>query len=741
MKDGISQRLEKMMMTNNDWFSNAVEWNQEGQRTVEQSRGERWLAPDRKLPSVEMNAESLGWYLGKARSIAHMLGVPLCCQIEWLTQESSAGMAGYLDAPESFTKPVIFLDAATLNCSTDRIVCLNALLGVVVHEASHILWSRDYTPRQGPENLFHNLWEDERIERLVVHARPGVCDLVHTTKREVLQKNLESFFRERLATSAEEHSESPLSAIQRFACAFIRVPNLIRDAGWIPLLPSGLALLQQLRSLFPDFEIESEDETRQRAIRMVDFLDECRRMYPSDCAGYVEARMSGVSLVSHIESEAIWQLKFDAIARAADLENAEHREIQDRLAMEATCFEDWSETILHEEPFVEYEWKALRLIAEQLRWLSENIDELLSDREKEAKAEEQLGRLRPTASAPISEELAQAAGMVAERAGKPEEATTTFDEEGRTDSTVFSCDVGELEVHSPDRTCQVEAIRRYHATSRRLSREIQKLRKAIELRSTATARSKHLASGKLSHRDLYRAAYDPRVFTQAVNKPAKANHVFSILVDDSGSMQQEVVHGATRAEYAFDASILLLEALRSNRGHTLEVMKHGSQFSLKRAKLWQKERRQEEETSEAGKPNEDALPLLHRLSQPQITSAEDGSIEQYACLLHQDIGGINYDALAIEYAVNRLLKEYPPDKQKVLIVLSDGLPNSTALSCGVEETRQAVDSARRAGINVIGLVIDESEAEAIYSKSWTVAIQDPRRIATQLGRLIRHFVR
>lgn len=123
-----------------DWFDGARAWNEEGEAFAARHDPARWLAPAKHLPDPADEAACLAWYLIQAKHIASAHGVPPHCRFEWLTVSSAAaGMAGFEDAPDSFDKPRIFLDAGILERDFDKVMLFSALLGVAVHEASHIL--------------------------------------------------------------------------------------------------------------------------------------------------------------------------------------------------------------------------------------------------------------------------------------------------------------------------------------------------------------------------------------------------------------------------------------------------------------------------------------------------------------------------------------------------------------------------------------------------------------------------
>lgn len=73
----------------------------------------------------------------------------------------------------------------------------------------------------------------------------------------------------------------------------------------------------------------------------------------------------------------------------------------------------------------------------------------------------------------------------------------------------------------------------------------------------------------------------------------------------------------------------------------------------------------------------------------------------YNFLKHQSATGYNEDAYSIRVATKELLKR--PEKDKILIVLSDGLPPS------IEDTKEAIREARKEKIHLVGIMFGNEE--------------------------------
>lgn len=86
-----------------------------------------------------------------------------------------------------------------------------------------------------------------------------------------------------------------------------------------------------------------------------------------------------------------------------------------------------------------------------------------------------------------------------------------------------------------------------------------------------------------------------------------------------------------------------------------------------------------------------------------IKNWNDNSKKNYSYnfLHHRAAGGGNEDGLSIQIATKELLKR--PEKDKILIILSDGLP------CDVVQTKNAIKEARAKGIYLVGIMFGNKD--------------------------------
>lgn len=111
----------------------------------------------------------------------------------------------------------------------------------------------------------------------------------------------------------------------------------------------------------------------------------------------------------------------------------------------------------------------------------------------------------------------------------------------------------------------------------------------------------------------------------------------------------------------------------------------------------------------------------------------------YNFLTHCYANGGNKDGYSIRVATEELL--HRPERKKILIVLSDGLPSAYEKNDGKKDVNDAVRKARKAGISVISIFFgDDSERSAfvkMYEKN--CIITEPEGIDAELVRLMKRF--
>ena len=213
--------------------------------------------------------------------------------------------------------------------------------------------------------------------------------------------------------------------------------------------------------------------------------------------------------------------------------------------------------------------------------------------------------------------------------------------------------------------------------------------------------------GRLDRRRLAQASYQQRVFCRRVERPGPRPLVLGLLLDESGSMCRD-----NRAAVALEAAALLVESTRLLPGIRMEVFSHTS----------------------TGPRNRDCLlRRLYRSGQSDVHA-----VATYGRDMHE-----NYDHQAILTAAAMLKAAASADAQRLLIVLSDGMPHGAqyAGKQAMDATREAAELVRRTGTQLLAIAIADYAAESIYDARYTLKytqLQEfPQKFRSLLMRLLR----
>lgn len=212
-------------------------------------------------------------------------------------------------------------------------------------------------------------------------------------------------------------------------------------------------------------------------------------------------------------------------------------------------------------------------------------------------------------------------------------------------------------------------------------------------------------TGMFDASSVYRTAYqnDGHNFTRRHEPDGDPDVAFGLLIDQSGSMS------GTKIVSARDTAVLLDDIL-CNFGIPYLVVGHDVDF---------------------GTCNLNVVKDFDEVD--KTAKFRLGSI--YA-------GGRNRDGAAISYCAERLLSR--PEKNKVLIVISDGFPTE----CGfhnyvtyMEDARLTVDEYSKRGITIFGAVIDGdfNSIKNIYGDK-TMDLTDLANLPRTLSNLVKRYV-
>lgn len=194
--------------------------------------------------------------------------------------------------------------------------------------------------------------------------------------------------------------------------------------------------------------------------------------------------------------------------------------------------------------------------------------------------------------------------------------------------------------------------------------------------------------GTVDDDELWRwAADDWRVFQEKEEKRRVSARVY-LLVDMSGSMSGEKLSAAQRMARLF------IEALTSMDGVTPKVYGH---------------------TGDVG--TDDRTHFMSNTAQIYRLWEPGDKMSRLGLIMTKPHGN-NYDGHAIAWVARQMQDEAQGDEQKILIVLSDGLPAGTNYGGeqGMGHVRKVVTDAKRKGIRVLQMAIDTAMDESRQKK-------------------------
>jgi hypothetical protein len=260
----------------------------------------------------------------------------------------------------------------------------------------------------------------------------------------------------------------------------------------------------------------------------------------------------------------------------------------------------------------------------------------------------------------------------------------------------------EIRVSKPEETGQSRAayIGRPDAT-------VEALRAALVLRQSLPRHDIKLQkSGEVDDEELYRLSTgDYRVFTERVIE-GRPDTAIGLLVDLSGSMAWGSKLGTAQR-----LAQVMLWALHDQPGIETRVWGH---------------------TGDHGVNGSD----IYRLWEPGDPLSRLGLIDT---LDHNN----NYDGWAIGYCVSQMVDL--PQPQRVLIVLSDGLPSGRTYGGDPAQhhVRQTVESARRNNVHVLQIAIDEDlrmeDQVAMFGEDGVIGYESEAALPRQLTKVLSRW--
>lgn len=475
------------------------------------------------------------------RSIVRVHGVPPECRVALaVMNDAGAGAAGFADAPDSFLRPFILLDK-TVYESTDPGEMMDVYCGIGLHEAGHVLHTRDFYRRarglSARRRMWENLWEDERIEELVRAASPGFAPFLQAAKHALLEGG-------DLGMAIRKWDDlCDMDRLNTLIFAFIRCPFLIDERMQSWTIIDGERIFETLRAMFPE-PPKDESDVEQFSLRLDHLWERVRSCY--DKTAPKEARK---------KETVAGSLGIDGNR----LRRQQEADAEDRALERAGSLADEASSLLEEAAALERVGEcdtADRLFERALsREQGGGVADRAGRRFGLADLEQVISRLS-TIQRPLTLDEAQAMEQ-----SEPHQA-----DEGV--SWKWGDDRRTVILHPrPD----AKSTRKYDQAQKLIRTHIAAMRAVVMLRSRPQLLQRTgLSEGRIDRRRLGRARATDLLFCRAHRREEKGGLALCLLLDESGSMKGQ------RAAIALQVAVLITESLRGIAGIELEIYSHTS---------------------------------------------------------------------------------------------------------------------------------------------------------------------
>jgi len=256
--------------------------------------------------------------------------------------------------------------------------------------------------------------------------------------------------------------------------------------------------------------------------------------------------------------------------------------------------------------------------------------------------------------------------------------------------------------------------KKYKAYFESVRKDIARMRGALRFRvGTRKVKRTELREGKFNRRMLGRAMQTDRIF-YSENEITDQGLAIAILLDESGSMSSippvpRTGNYIPKSQRAMQIGVLLVESLTGLPKIELEVYSFTTGHSYATT----------------------TFKYLYGRNNPKKEAIAD-----YAP------GASNYDYSAISTAVDQL-KKYTVEETKLLVVISDGAPCGSMGRYDAEEcTKIAVDRARKDGVQVLQIAIeDHMNSDNMYGKQNVIKFTDMSDLVNNMRRFVTRIIR
>ncbi len=646
--------------------------------------------------------DSLARLLAVARSIARNQGVPPSCVVsfescrETESAGDAAGCAGFFDAPVSFERPFIRLDPEIAS-RVDSDQVLDVYCGIALHEAGHILYSKELYARRLNSRygrVFLNLWEDERIESLLRRDSPGYRCYIEA---------LRQFMIRQLKPAVSDWNRLPdLNRLLLLIHCFIRCPEIITAEmrRWQPIPRCDPPFVQLSRSFVRDPSTAADSLRFSRRTKQL--WEGLRRLYPRSPSVYVRWRAEG-RLDGRNAPAVVTQLEEDAIERARRTESSSFR--SSRFGSSAR-----KQLIRSVRKFYRAADDAGGADATRLRQAGDRLAALADRRHWPTRhpfglhGTEDLRAGGTTGGGDTAVERARRSERKGSSTSGPEVPDAQFRRSwswNGTEQRQTLIEFAQPTADSRERVARARSVVVGHTAVLRAA-----------LRTLFSGEREWLCDrrrGVLDRSRLWRAAFDERLFRQSDSGP-DGGVSLGLLIDESGSMFHRVLGGHRRIDLALEATVMMVDAVHDIDDVELEVYSHCSDGETNRNCL---------------------LRYLYGRDNRRIDA-----IGTWAP------GIMNYDHEAVTVAA-QLLRQNTSHENRWLIVVSDGSPEGEGYQgeAAIEATRRAVRSVRLDGIRVLCVAIADYCADEIFGEPFVLKFTDVERFAHQMRALVMQIVR
>lgn len=251
-----------------------------------------------------------------------------------------------------------------------------------------------------------------------------------------------------------------------------------------------------------------------------------------------------------------------------------------------------------------------------------------------------------------------------------------------------------------------EAVSRYKEMEKQMRQVMKRLKTQVLpfLEKRQTRMEKGMQMGRrMDHRNLYRP--DRKVFQRRSLPSEEQDTVMAVLIDLSGSMRMD-----DRINYAIIAALCLYQ-FGQEAGIPTAVYGHHTEISWN----WQGE-----------------IVCIHSFAEFDSIDGKD----KYR-IMDVKSRGANRDGVAVRYMGEKLLAR--PEKQKLLILISDGLPNGLDYSgiAAKKDLRKIKADLTRRGVLFLAAAIGDDKAaiQDIYEEAF-LDISDLKKLPEKLAKQV-----